>query len=127
MRPEVVPWWEQAQANLNAARVNQAASIHFAASWFAQQAAELALKALYIEQHGALAPKTHNLVFLGGQVAVPPVVEADLTTLNPTFDLVRYPAAASMVPPVHLIDQATAARDVDAAERVLAWIATELP
>lgn len=127
MRSEVVPWWQQAQANPNAAQVNQAASIHFAASWFAQQAAEVGLKALYLEQHGTLAPKTHNLVFLGSQVAVPPTVDADLTTLNPTFDLVRYPSATGTLPPVRLIDQATAARDVDAAERVLAWTATQLP
>ncbi len=127
MRIEVVPWWEQAQANLNAAKVNQAASIFFTASWFAQQAAEVGLKALYIEQHGVLAPKTHNLVFLGAQVSVPSQVEADPTTLNPTFDLVRYPSAAGTTPPVRLIDQATAARDVEAAERVLAWIGTQLP
>ncbi len=48
MRAEVVPWWEQAQANLATARVNAAAGIHYAASWFAQQAAKLAVKALYI-------------------------------------------------------------------------------
>lgn len=125
MRPDVVAWWEQARANLTAAKVNQAASIYFSASWFAQQAAEV--KARYIERNGALAPKTHNLVFLGGQLSVPPAIETDLTTLNPTFDLVSYPTATGTLPPVRLIDQAPAARDVAAAERVLAWMATRLP
>lgn len=127
MRPDVVPWWEQAQANLNAARVNQAASIHFAASWFAQQAAELALKALYIEQHGALAPKTHDLMSLGSQVHAPHTVDADLALLDATFDVVRYPLGAGGVAPVNAIDAATATRDVAAAEKVVAWIATQLP
>ena len=83
MRLEVAPWWEQAQANLNAAKVNQAASIFFAASWFAQQAAEVGLKALYIEQHGALAPKTHDLMSLGSHVGLlPHTVDADLALLE---------------------------------------------
>lgn len=127
MRAEVVPWWEQAQANLATARVNAAAGIPYAASWFAQQAVELGPKALYIEQHGVLAPRTHNLVFLGGQVGASPAVAADLTALNPTFDLVRCPAPQSAVPPVRLIDQATADQDIEAAERVLTWIGTQLP
>ncbi len=82
MRTEVVPWWEQAQADLETARVTQAAARYYAVSWFAQQAGEKALKALYIEQHGVLAPRTHDLTSLGGQVGVPPDVDADLATLT---------------------------------------------
>lgn len=54
---DVEPWWRQAQADLETARVTASAGRHYAASWFAQQAVEKGLKALYIEQRGALAPR----------------------------------------------------------------------
>jgi HEPN domain-containing protein len=58
MRPEAEPWWRQAQADLETARITLDAGRDYAASWFAQQAVEKGLKALYIDQQGTLAPRT---------------------------------------------------------------------
>lgn len=100
---------------------------HYAASWFAQQAVEKGLKALYIEQRGALAPRTHDLDFLAREVYVSAEVASDVTTLNPAFDLVRYPDPGGTTAPVDVITPALATQHLAAAERILAWISTQLP
>jgi HEPN domain-containing protein len=125
MRAEAATWWRQAQDELQAA--HEQGSRHYLAAWLAQQGAEKGLKALYIEQHGTLAPRTHNLEYLGEQVAAPADVAADLTALNPAFDEVRYPDPATNVAPVDDITQAEAAAYLEAAERIMAWIAAQLP
>jgi HEPN domain-containing protein len=50
MRSEAEPWWRQAKADLETGRQMLVASTYYAASWFAQQAVEKGLKALFIEQ-----------------------------------------------------------------------------
>lgn len=127
MRSEAVPWWEQAQADLETARVTDAAARHYATSLFAQQAAEKALKALYIEQQGALAPRTHDLIQLGTTLGAPPNVQADLVTLNPAFDMVRYPSQRSTQAPVNVVDAVIAKEHFEAAERVLGWVQAQIP
>lgn len=127
MRPEVAPWWRQAQADLATAHLIAQGGRHYAVSWFAQQAVEKGLKALYIEQRGALAPKSHDLDFLGREVHVPVTVAADVMVVNPAFDLVRYPDPGSATAPVDAVTPALAAQHLAAAERILAWIGTQLP
>ena len=56
-----------------------------------QQAVGKGLKSLYVDQRGLMAPRRHNLNFLGTEVAIPSVFGADLTDLNATFDMTRYP------------------------------------
>jgi HEPN domain-containing protein len=53
-------WWEQAQADLGAARDSAAAGHHEWACFQAQQAAEKALKA-FLYQHGRTSIVTHSL------------------------------------------------------------------
>ena len=48
MRPEAEPWWRQALADLDTAKVTDAAARHYATSWFAQQAVEKGIKALLL-------------------------------------------------------------------------------
>jgi uncharacterized protein len=71
VRPETQPWWRQAQADLQTAEITLQAGQCYAVSWFAQQAAEKALKALYLERHGQLAPRTHDLGYFAVELAVP--------------------------------------------------------
>jgi len=61
MRQDTEPWWRQAEADLKSGEIMLAGGQWYAASWFAQQAAEKALKALHIEQRGQLAPRIHDL------------------------------------------------------------------
>jgi HEPN domain-containing protein len=121
MRQNTAPWWRQAEADLDSAEVLLQSGRWYSASWFAQQAAEKALKALHIEQTGQLAPRTHDLEYLGRLVGAPSAIDADLTALNPVFDESRYPDNYG-VPPVDAISSSDANPDVDVARRVLTWV-----
>ena len=124
MRAEAEPWWRQAEADLRTAELALAGGQYYAGSWFAQQAAEKELKALFIERHGQLAPRTHDLRFLGARLRVPRDVQTDLDILNPTFDMARYPdpLETARVDAIGLDD---ATEHVDAARRTLAWISSQ--
>ena len=97
----------------------------YAASWFAQQAAEKALKALWIEQSHQEPVRTHDVRYLGRSVYAPPYVELDLTTLFPIFSLARYPNALG-VAPIDAITDTDAREHMDAARRVLQWVLSQL-
>ncbi len=128
MRPMAEPWWEQAQADLEASRWKIQGNHYDVAAERAQQAAEKALKALYIEQNDALAPYVHDLDQLGRLVGgAPPSVQADLTALNPAFVLSRYPAPGTTIPPTRLVDVGAATAYLEAAERILTWVGTQFP
>jgi HEPN domain-containing protein len=126
VRPEAEPWWRQAEADLATGRDVLATGHAYAASWFSQQATEKALKALYIERRGTLSPRTHDLVFLGGELSVPVAIESDLAHLDTIFDEVRYPDSLGGRAPVDEITDAEAALDLAAAERALEWVRFEL-
>jgi HEPN domain-containing protein len=51
----------------------------YAASSFAQQAAEKGLKALWVERLGEVPPRTHDLRFFGTELQVPRAVKNDFT------------------------------------------------
>jgi HEPN domain-containing protein len=93
-----------------------------------EQAAETALKALYIEQHDTLPPYIHDLEQLGRLVGgVPPAIETDLITVNPAFRIARYPAPGASAPPSRLVDETAARTYAEAAERIPSWVTTQLP
>src|SRR5688500_17899353 len=98
MRPQTLPCWRQAQADLRAAESAMNDGHFHIVSWLARQSSEKALKALYIDRHAQLAPRTHDLGFLGGLLLAPGAVQADLTMLAPTFSVVRYPDASGTAP-----------------------------
>ena len=127
MRPEAEPWWRQAQADLDSAEVLLQGGRFYAASWYARQAAELGLKALYIERRaiGAVPPRTHDLQFLGRDVGAPAAVQLDLSALGPVFGVARYPDVAGR-PPIDVIGRMDTTAHVDAARSVLAWIGLQL-
>ena len=126
MRSEAEPWWRQAQADLETGRQTFQIGRYYAGSWFAQQAVEKGLKALYIDQQGMLAPRTHDLEYLGAQTGAPMLITADLQLLNPAFDLVRYRDPIGGRAPVDAVTPALAADHLAAAERVLTWLEAQL-
>jgi HEPN domain-containing protein len=128
MRPETETWWRQAEWNLQRAQREMRQGPYYdGVAEQAQQAAEKGLKALYIELHGALAPRTHDLRIVGTQVSAPAQVMADISILNPAFDLARYPDPTTNTAPMDNIDTTEAAEYLAAAERIMAWIGTQLP
>jgi HEPN domain-containing protein len=97
----------------------------YAASWHAQQATEKALKALYIEQDGQMAPYIHDVRRLGALVSAPAVVQQDLVIIYPVFTQTRYPDNFG-VPPVDAVSNTDAQLHLDAARRVLQWVQSQL-
>ena len=126
MRTETGPWWRQAQADLETAEAVLQARRFYAVSWFAQQAVEKGLKALYLESRGVLAPRTHDLEFLATEVSVPEDLRPDISLLNPTFDMSRYPNSSEGIAPVDLVSEARAIQHLDAVRRVFRWLAQQL-
>lgn len=121
MRPDTRSWWRQADADLHSGDIMLANGQWYAASWFAQQAAEKALKALWIEIMQTDPARTHDVRQLGRSVSAPANIEQDLTALFPIFSLTRYPDALN-VPPVDAVGALDAREHVDAARRVLRWV-----
>jgi HEPN domain-containing protein len=91
-----------------------------------QQAVEKGLKALFIEQQGKLAPRTHNLEALGRLLRVPATVLDDLNEINPSFGLTRYPDMSEGLAPVDSISRDDAADLLAAADRVMTWLNEQL-
>jgi HEPN domain-containing protein len=125
LRLETEPWWRQAQADLHAAELNGEIALYFVVTWLAQQAAEKALKALYIEWRGEEPPRTHAVQYLGRELVVPPTVQVDLDSLAPAFGEARDPPAGGPAP-ADSIEESVAERYLAAARRVLMWIESEL-
>jgi HEPN domain-containing protein len=87
---------------------------------------EKGLKALYIEQQGALPPRSHDVEHLGRLVQAPAAIASDLAIVNPAFDAIRYPDPSGFTAPVDIITSAVAAQHLAATERILAWIEPQL-
>lgn len=125
MRPETEGWWRQAETDLRAGEWNLEGGFYYMAAWAAQQAAEKAMKALWLEIHGLTPPRTHDIQALGEDLQPPESVVADLEILVPAFDRARYPDARG-VPPTDLLGATDAHEYLSAAQRILEWIATRL-
>ena len=74
MNKEVLDWVEQYQADLKTAKNNITLKNYYASVNFSQQAAEKALKSVYIHLFSKLPPKIHDLTELCRQVKAPPTL-----------------------------------------------------
>ena len=99
MREEARRLWVQALEDLETAKVLLKNKRYYASAFFSQQAAEKALKALYIETKREITVKTHNLVELLDMLGVndEELREAAME-LNPEYVITRYPDAANGIP-----------------------------
>jgi HEPN domain-containing protein len=120
VREEAVDWWREANHNLRQARKNFELEEFSVAAFLSHQAAEKALKALYIMVKSRLPPRGHDLLKLGRAVEASAIID-ELRILNPHYTVARYPNAANTVPS-ELYSREMASRCVEAAERVLRWV-----
>lgn len=125
MRPEAQAWWELAKADLETARINLAARAFYMAAFLCQQCVEKGLKAVWIVRNRRLAPKTHNLIDLAGELSVLSQFETSLLRLNPQYVATRYPDAANGVPSQNY-NRELAQQLLNDAEEVMAWCQNEL-
>lgn len=125
MRAEVLRFWEQAQEDLDTARYNRAGGKLYAAAFFCQQAAEKALKALYMHQTKEPPPSTHSLVALARFVQAPQSFRRFLKELTTEYVVSRYPNATDEVP-ARLYDEETVDEYIAKTQEVLEWVKTAL-
>ena len=120
MRPETEAWWQKAGDDLRSAQLLQSGEAWDSAVFYAHQAVEKALKALYIEQRRRMPPKTHNLVELARELSAPPEVVHACRQLNPEYIITRYPDAANGRPLLNYDAQIVADR-ISSAREVIRW------
>jgi len=99
MREEARMFWEQALEDLRTAEILLNEGRYYASVFFAHQAAEKALKALYIQRLRRSPPRTHSLVRLVNEMNIqdPNIIDAAME-LTPEYVTTRYPDAANEVP-----------------------------
>ena len=120
MRDEAAQWLRLAQTDMRTAHQLLEDKI-YASVFFAQQAAEKALKSLWIAQHAELAPRTHNLVALSTELGGDETIIQAAAELSPEYVLTRYvtPEVAS---PEELYDSESANVHLDAARSIIDWV-----
>jgi len=125
MREEARRWWSQALEDLKAAEQNLKTRLYFVCAFFSQQAAEKALKALYIEAKREPQPRTHDLTELGKVLNVPGDIMDSLIELNPGFVVARYPDAANGIP-ANMYNERIASSHLEKARKVIEWAKEKL-
>jgi HEPN domain-containing protein len=90
MKEEVKRWLEQAKRDLITAENSFESKDYYASSFWCQQAAEKALKALLIKKTGEF-PKIHDLTNLARLNMVPQRIVELCAKLNPAYTNSRYP------------------------------------
>ncbi len=83
-------WFVQAQEDFDTACFNIKGKKWKAGVFFLQQAVEKALKSLVIKKFRKLT-KTHDLLLLAREVAVPQNIADSCAKLNPAYGYTRYP------------------------------------
>ncbi len=113
-------WLRRARRYLRIARGNLDGGFADAASFFAQQAAEFALKALQLHQGQAIT-KTHDLPRLATLVSAP-------TRVVNLAALATYPYVAARYPDVGgpRITRRRAEAYLDAARRIVRWVRRQM-
>ncbi|MBM3308991.1 MAG: HEPN domain-containing protein [Candidatus Altiarchaeales archaeon] len=120
MRPEIERWLLQAREELDTARVSLNAGKWFASAFWSQQAAEKALKALYILEKKKSPGPTHSLTYLGRELNVPREYYGLLRDLTKEYYMSRYPDASEDVP-YKMYTQEDAQSYIETCEKLLKW------
>jgi HEPN domain-containing protein len=126
MRPDTVPWWHQAQADMVVAQGSFRPREHYVVAWFVHQAIEKGLKALFIERNGRQAARTHDLLYLGTILNLLPEQMIHLAAIDPAFKFTRYPDIIGLIAPVDGMTEATAVKLLHAGEGIMTWLEPQL-
>ncbi len=111
--------WAQSKADANTAHMLRDAGIYYASVFFAQQAAEKALKAAILHKCGK-QPRGHNLITFANELSAPLAVMNAAGELNFDFLSSRNPEHAEGVP-AQLYDLASANLHLEASAELVKW------
>ncbi|WP_291766988.1 HEPN domain-containing protein [Caldivirga sp. UBA161] len=128
MREEAEKWFKQALEDLATAKDTIATGHYYASAFWAQQAAEKALKALLLDK--GKIERTHDLNHLLNvikeEVGMPvDEIRAEVNKLTLHYIISRYPNAANTVPYL-LYNKDDAEELVKKAEKVVEWVRRNL-
>jgi HEPN domain-containing protein len=112
-------WLRKSLSDLEVATFNFKWKKFYVAAFFSQQAAEKALKAVYIKKFGKLI-KAHDLVLIGKKVGIPPNLLKKCMPLSRAYVVTRYPD----------VEEIYTSREVEdfikTAEEVIKWAKKKL-
>lgn len=124
MRKMAEACWAQARANYAASVTLLDAGVYFASVFFAQQAAEQALRAATIQREGKI-PRGHNLIQMCNGLDAPLEIMNSAAELNPEFLATRSPEAVNGVPSQNY-DRKSARLHLRCAQTIVDWIKATL-
>ncbi len=124
MRKEVSRLWEQALEDFDTAEKLLEVEKYYASVFFAEHAAEKALKALFIKKKKR-AEFTHDLTELAEKLNAPEDIYEAAAELSPDYTITRYPNAANAVP-AKLYTRKSAEIHLKCGEEVIEWVRKEL-
>lgn len=120
MEEEYEKWLKKARSDLRAAKYNLKGSEYELTAFLCQQAAEKALKALYIKKLKELK-KTHDLVIMARKLELPEQLIEYCKELSPAYVYTRYPDVVE-VKDIDVI----AEKFVSYAKEVIEWVERKL-
>ena len=111
-------WLEKAMKDMASAKYNYRGNFWDNAAFFAHQAAEKALKAIFIKRFGVLV-KVHDLVKLAAKLRCPKPVLEICNNLNPYYIGTRYPIGKKYTKEI-------AEEAIKNGEKVIEWVEKNL-
>jgi len=122
---EVKDWWDQAIADLSNSKMNLKNKAYYVSVTLSQQAAEKALKALYLKLESKVPPKIHDLVELSRLVKSPIKITSSAEKLTITYFTSRYFGAGPEIP-VKYYNLDKAKHHLIEAEEIIGWVTKKI-
>ncbi|MDO8672620.1 MAG: HEPN domain-containing protein [Dehalococcoidia bacterium] len=125
-------FWQQAERDLESARLMLQPRCYYVAVYLAHQASEKALKAAHWHLRGEEPPWRHDLWqcaegLVESSCELPQHIDEAIAYLEPMLVRSRYPSGEKAIPiPAELIDGEDAEMSISAAEEVMTWVQTLL-
>ena len=118
-------WMEQAEHDLEVARGTRDNGWYDTSVVQSQQAAEKAVKALWMREHDRLAKRTHAVDEVATEVGAPPDIVDAGARLAEAYFTSRYPGMGP-APPFRSISADEADARLRDAEEIMAWVKQRL-
>ncbi len=125
LQEKIEHWLDIAEYDLETAVAMQNSGRYLYTVFMCQQAVEKLLKALYLQQTGEEAPRTHNLAFLFDALELPDAPDADIyAALNAYYIKGRYPSYKRKLS--QMLDKQTAQTLLNRSEKTFQWLKSHL-
>jgi len=116
---EIKNWLGQAQNDLRTAEHSLESEDYYASVFWCQQAAEKALKAVYMKLNKNIL-KVHDLVKLAREIKAPQEIIVKCAKINPVYIEVKYPDSGEL--PSDKVNKAEAKELLALAGEILKWV-----